>query len=131
MEPLYKPEDKVKEISAFDFGENNLKLYPKGRGIIIFYAPWCGACKRIRDTMVELAEQFEGKFHFLAVNCENPFNYNLRWRIGFDYFPTIKYFYPPGGNLEDYTGELDKDSLILFLTSKLKGKSRARSKTQE
>ncbi len=119
MESLYPRSSNVIELTAFDFIQKTVTADSfKTGGLINFYVPWCPPCKEMRDLWMELAVQFKGKFAIGAVNCELPFNYILRSRFSIRSYPTVKYV-TKKGLVKNYTGELTRDALIIFICEKL------------
>ena len=67
----------VKELKDTDFDEyatSNIKN--KHTGMVLYYAPWCGYCKRIKQDY-ERAAKISLFCDFFAFNCEkNKHHYN-------------------------------------------------------
>ena len=75
-------------------------------GIVKFYAPWCGHCSNMVDTLEFLAKELPkiGKpFFVAAVNCTNKSVGNdlLASKMGIRGFPTL-FFVNLDGKLEDF-----------------------------
>ena len=117
MEPLYKKNSGVINLTLFDFKGKKVNFHGK-EGLINFYAPWCVHCRKMQDMWSELAIHFKDRFVISAVNCEDPFNYNLRWIFDIVYYPTLK-FVDKKGNITDYEGDIEKDNLLEFISSRL------------
>lgn len=67
---------------------------------IKFYAPWCGHCKSMAPSWLQLAKEMKGKLNVGEVNCdaESRLCKDVRLRG----FPTILYF--RGGERVEYNG---------------------------
>ena len=131
---LYSPFSSIFELTAQDFilkKQPKLKLpknkpnpeYPQishpnfknvGSALVFFYAPWCGRCQKMTQSMSELAIQFKYIFPIGAVNCENEKNYPLCNSFQIEGFPTI-FYKTPKNTLELYTGENNKDEILKFI----------------
>lgn len=60
----------VKELSESSFDEIKTWKLKNGKcGVILFYAPWCGYCKSVKDVYKNLAEKAIF-FNVYAMNCE-------------------------------------------------------------
>jgi thiol-disulfide isomerase/thioredoxin len=73
MEDNYFDDNKfITELSpkSFDdFTSTNLK--DKNTGLLLYYAPWCGFCKRLKDNYIEASETSGLLCDFMALNCES------------------------------------------------------------
>lgn len=78
-----------------------------------FFAPWCGHCKSMKPAWDTLMTEYEGSENVLVadVDCIGS-GKELCTKVGVEGFPTIKHGDP--GNLEDYKGGRDADSLKKF-----------------
>ena len=105
----------VKELEDTDFNEYaTSSIKNKQTGMVLFYAPWCGYCKRVRDVY-EKAANISLFCDFLAFNCErNKRHYN---KIKQDTpelvqgFPTI-ILYKNGEPYEKYNDERTVENFI-------------------
>ncbi len=59
--------------------------------MIMFYAPWCGHCKRLMPTLDEFAEKYAdgAKLNVGRVNCDESNNSNLCTSYDVSGFPTV------------------------------------------
>lgn len=95
---------------------------------IEFYAPWCGYCKQLKNTIHQLGKVSEGVFQVAAVNCDIEKNKPLCGQYGIEGFPTLMVFKPPkkGTGLkkhahEKYLGERKLAPITEFVKSRVKG----------
>jgi thiol-disulfide isomerase/thioredoxin len=88
------------QIEAF---ENQMKM--NGPTFVIFYADWCGHCKRTMPEFNEFKKSYNGPINVMAVNSEDESNADLIKSQNIQGFPTIRY-YPKGlsENFEEYNG---------------------------
>jgi thioredoxin 1 len=58
--------------------------------LVDFYADWCGPCRLLVPTLVEIADELEGQVAVFKVNA--PENTDLAKRIGISALPTVSVF---------------------------------------
>jgi len=83
--------------------------------LVMFYAPWCGHCKRAKPAYVEAAADVksQGKGSLAAVDC--TVHKDLCSKYGVKGFPTIQYF--KGGKYDKYSGGRTKEDFTNFMLS--------------
>ncbi|ERL92070.1 hypothetical protein D910_09392, partial [Dendroctonus ponderosae] len=83
--------------------------------LVMFYAPWCGHCKRMKPDYISAAQQLEAeglKKCLAMVDCtENP---DLMEKYEIQGFPTIKLF-KKGAYLADYKGKRTAGDIKQFI----------------
>jgi protein disulfide-isomerase-like protein len=90
--------------------------------LALFYAPWCGHCKKIMPIWDKLDETHRsnglGEITVVKINCDEQQDIAKKHSVGG--FPTIKLL-PQGLNVPDqaveYKGDRSYDSIIEFLSS--------------
>eukprot|EP00178_Gracilaria_changii_P000352 TRINITY_DN1042_c0_g1_i4.p1 TRINITY_DN1042_c0_g1~~TRINITY_DN1042_c0_g1_i4.p1 ORF type:complete len:133 (+),score=27.21 TRINITY_DN1042_c0_g1_i4:2-400(+) len=91
----------------------------KGRALIMFYAPWCGHCKRLKPTFSEAGTALKaaGNSGILAkVDC--TVEKDLCGKYGVRGYPTLKAFRgdTDPDKAEKYTMGRTKEDLMSFMT---------------
>jgi protein disulfide-isomerase A1 len=87
--------------------------------LVLFYAPWCGHCKRLSPTWEELGMRFHGVESVTIASFDATLNEHERVHVAG--FPTIM-FSPAGGEggpdtypLLDYTGDRRPEDFVEFV----------------
>jgi len=83
--------------------------------IIMFYAPWCGHCKRFKPAFAEVATEVKGKQVLAGYDADNNADANkVRNRFNVTGFPRTLYF-EKGKFMFEYSAGHSKDDLSGFL----------------
>lgn len=110
----------MKEIDReyFTYTSGILRLNNENgyKGLILFYAPWCGHCKRLKPTWEQLDNMINSNVDdntlILAFNCDE--DRKLSEWAGVEGFPTIKHF-DSNGEMTEYNGSRDLNDLLSAL----------------
>lgn len=99
------------EIEAF----NNSDSQPT---FVIYYAEWCGHCKRTMPEFEELMKNYKGNVKVVAIDAEAPENAELVKSQLVKGYPTIRH-YPTGmlGSFDEYTGGRTYSDFVQYLGS--------------
>lgn len=89
--------------------------------LIIYYADWCGHCKRAKPQLEAVKAEYKGKIKIIMLNAEDPENASLLKQEDVQGYPTIRYYksgMPEAGkksDYEEYNGERTKEDFLKFL----------------
>jgi thioredoxin 1 len=87
-----------------------------GAMVVDFYADWCGPCKMMAPTFVEVADEYEGKVTFAKLNIDE--NRDIAVSNQVMSIPTL-IFYKDGEAKDRVTGAIDKATLKSHVDSLL------------
>ncbi|XP_071493170.1 protein disulfide-isomerase A5-like [Diadema antillarum] len=98
--------------STKDF--QKLLLKEKKPILTMFYAPWCGHCKRMKPEFAGAATELKGSAVLAGMDVDRPENMATRQAFNITGFPTILYF-EKGKRKYDYGGERTKDGIVEWM----------------
>jgi len=116
-------ESKVVSLDADNFDAKT----KEGLWLIKFFAPWCGHCKRLAPTWIELSTKAE-KFNVGEVDCTAQ--KDICQRFGVRGYPTIK-FIANGGAAEDVRVPRTVEAYMEYIDNYLKADNKAEEKKPE
>uniref|UniRef100_A0A2L2Y1B4 Protein disulfide-isomerase A5 n=1 Tax=Parasteatoda tepidariorum TaxID=114398 RepID=A0A2L2Y1B4_PARTP len=82
--------------------------------MVMFYAPWCGFCKRMKPEYEAAATELKGHSVMAAMDVNKPENAVIRQHFNITGFPTLLYF-EDGQLKHKYDGENNKESIVGFM----------------
>eukprot|EP00434_Breviolum_minutum_P019538 symbB.v1.2.017236.t1/scaffold1342.1/size124297/9 len=88
-------------------------LERKVTGLMEFYSPSCGACKKFAPSFESAASKGSSNFTFARMDCSTVEGERSCNRHGIDKYPSV--FYMVDGRLETYTGGPGRNQLLEFL----------------
>ncbi|EFA76811.1 thioredoxin fold domain-containing protein [Heterostelium album PN500] len=99
----------VLELDSVNFAEvNNGQKW-----FIVFYAPWCGFCKKYMPGFEKVSSQFAGNVRFGKINCDEHKSICELYNI--PGYPTFKYFESDG--YRDFAVEPSENNIVQYLQS--------------
>ena len=104
-------------LTLSDFDENNNLVEPNS-GIVLFFAEWCGHCKKLLPTFEKIDEASKDVSVF-AVNCSDSKDEDVKTLMkNFDIkgYPTI-FWFVDGKNMGKYEGGRREEDILKLLTS--------------
>lgn len=82
--------------------------------MIMFYAPWCGYCKKMKPDYSAAATELKGQAILVAIDVNRPENAVIRKHYNITGFPTLLYF-ENGAMKFNYEGDNNKESIVNFM----------------
>lgn len=92
-----------------------LRRKEKGPLLIMFYAPWCGYCKKLKPEYAAAANELKGKAVLAGMNVDKPETQNVRYEFNITGYPTMIYF-EKGAKKFNYGGGMDKAGIVEWMT---------------
>lgn len=80
----------------------------------MFYAPWCGYCKKIKPDYSAAASELKSDYVLAAIDVNRPENSKIRKMYNITGFPTLMYF-ENGAMKYPYEGENNKEAIVSFM----------------
>ncbi|PVD35860.1 hypothetical protein C0Q70_02829 [Pomacea canaliculata] len=97
-------------------GLNKLLKKDKAATLVMFYAPWCGYCKRLKPEFAAAATEVKGKAQLVGIDVDKPQMMGMRTQYNVTGFPTL-YYFEKGRAMFRYGGENNKDGIITWLNN--------------
>ncbi|XP_005094049.1 protein disulfide-isomerase A5 [Aplysia californica] len=95
-------------------GFNKLLKKTKNPILVMFYAPWCGFCKRLKPDYSGAATELKNKYTLVGVDVDKPPMMSLRMQYNITGFPTLIYF-EKGKVKYKYGGENNKAGIVSWM----------------
>ncbi|CAD5115831.1 DgyrCDS4769 [Dimorphilus gyrociliatus] len=108
----------VKKYSTTEFKD----AVTKNPHFVLFYAPWCGHCKRTMPAYEELSEKYnenEGSKQATIAMIDCTQHTDICSEQGVNGYPTIKYFEPSSSEGDEYFGGRGFSDFDQYIQAKL------------
>jgi len=103
----------LKHLNTAEFDE--FLQYKDMPVLIMFYAPWCGHCKRMKPDYAAAAKQLtEDQIPHVLATVDATLEPDLAKKFDVQGYPTLKLF-RKGEMMEDYNGGRKKDDIINYI----------------
>lgn len=110
-------EKDVLELSDDDF---SAKLSQQGTSLVMFYAPWCGHCKKLKPEYAkaaELVKDDDPSITFAKIDCTEAGKETCN-KFSVSGYPTLKIF--KGDEMsQDYNGPREAAGLVKYMRSQV------------
>ncbi|XP_013389215.1 protein disulfide-isomerase A5-like [Lingula anatina] len=93
---------------------NKLLSKEKKPILVMFYAPWCGFCKRLKPDYAAAATELKGHSVLVGMDVDKPEMMPVRQEYNITGFPTIVYF-ENGKKKYNYGGQNNKEGIISWM----------------
>lgn len=117
--PPEKPWEEEEDSEVLFLDDNNFSstLKRKKHALVMFYAPWCGHCKKAKPEFKAAAEHFanDPRVVFVAVDCSTKLQEFCKQHDVRGY-PTFKYFSYFKSKL-DYNGGRNRQDFIDYMSN--------------
>ncbi len=118
---LYGGDTGIEDLVYKDFKYKNNKLYITHpsfvgkKGIIVFYAAWCGHCKKLSKVLIDLQNEYLNRYVIGAINIENTNDNNDELALHADvkFIPHILYI-NSDNSLSQFNHSINEENLLYF-----------------
>lgn len=89
-------------------------IFRSKRALVLFYAPWCGHCKRLKPEFSAAASELNGDVVLAGMDLTLPGNDEVSRIYQVEGYPTLEYF-EGGKHRFRYSGEYSKNGIVSWL----------------
>ncbi len=131
-DPPWSEDDTAADVRHVESSDAFYKIVKKEKKpiLVMFYAPWCGHCKRMKPEFASAATKLKGKAVLIGMNVDTPNAYQLRTDYNISGFPTVLYF-EDGENLYNYWDERTEDGILRWMSNPMPQPEEQKLQTDE
>lgn len=107
--PSFIPAAKVIEMD-----DRLIDLSAQGKWLVMFYAPWCGHCRKLEPVMDEVAQFYKDKSPVTIVKVDATRFVKTASHFEIKAYPTVKFI--SGKKIINFSGERRKSDIIDFIS---------------
>lgn len=117
VDPPWSEDVTANDVRHVDNPSDFYKLISREKIILLmFYAPWCGHCKRFKPEFAAAATKLKKKAVLAAMDVDKPDAFTIRQEYNISGFPTVLYF-EDGIKKYDYSGGRDMEGIIEWMNN--------------
>jgi thiol-disulfide isomerase/thioredoxin len=105
---VLKNNDFTSNLNGVYVNQNKINKNP---GMLLIHADWCGHCVRFKPTFNELCNSIGNDFTCTSIESVEITD-DLKNKLSFRGFPTIKFFDQSGRIIGDYNGSREKGDIL-------------------
>ncbi|XP_020917391.1 protein disulfide-isomerase A5 [Exaiptasia diaphana] len=112
----WEEEPGAEDVAHIETAQQLSKLFSNEKKpvLIMFYAPWCGFCKRFKPEYASAATEIKDEVVLAGMDVDTQEGYSIRMKYNITGFPTVIYFVN-GEEKYKYSGKYEKDALVEWL----------------